>query len=1002
MAQTKCPRCGKPNPETAAICASCFTVLKTKASMPAYRGWRDWAVSMSTHTWVVAVIVLVLIWAVVMLRLSPQGLAHMVSLGCLLGLLAIGLTITMVAGGIDLSLAGIAALAATVTLAGPDWRVGAILAGLAVAGLVGLANGYAIARKGLPPALTTLAVGGVAAGISLALRQATSGAGESAGHQLAFIFPLACLVVAILASAFLLFKSKLGQVLRSLGKKEEQDISPGQAWAGKMFAYEFAAILAGIAGVLVAMGVRSPSAYLGQAWVLTPLAAVLIGGASIKGRINSLGTALLGTALVTLLSSYLFQTFLPADPALIAAAVLAVGLALEGYKRVSLSETWESLSQSRRRMVLVPAGAAICLIALLIVTSYASQWVPQGSALVSDVQGTVMVRQPDTDQWVLAHRRMRLHRGAAIRTQVRSLALLALSDGSAVKMSSASSLVLQDLETRDEQGTRTRLFLRLGRVWLLVKRAVSRESRFEVETPLAVAGVRGTALSMASEKQLCFLSVWKGKVEFQAEGRAVTVGALQQAKVKEGKPPSAVETISHEEIKLWEIELPTLEEAARTAKLEAAGRAGLLGDDFSGDRLDTSIWMVRRAVEPGVKVRVAEQQMSIAGPASQTRKGLFSYGVLSQDFATRACELSVRVMLPQGRGSQMLRLADGDDDQRAIAVMSNTRTGYWMVASPGELPVTRKFDPFLDERSRFHRLTVRYDPATGIAQGFVDDRPLGQCQLKAGETLRAELLYLTAEKGSAFDARFATFRTDVRLPGSELADLAVGSIDYSGKADPERYAMILAWRPVNEGIKVRQVRVSYPAARGPWGSIFASVGAGAKLRGQGTYWSHRGKLGVRPSQGDYIFRVTLDDGTSMARWQSYLSDRLYPTQKLTDKKQGTKIMVSWEPVANADYYWVDVLDAETQNRLFASQPTKETQCVILPSALKSDREYFVSVKAHSRPPQEKRVEPDVSHWSESCASADAESEPGSRYFLSVHGPEGIDYFSARCGPKRVW
>jgi ribose transport system permease protein len=247
----------------------------------------------------IALLVLVAaIWAPA--TLSGPALSSIAPFGTFLAIAALGQMLVIMTGGIDLSVPGTFTLAAVVTVGvgnSADERIWtAIGIALILAALVGLINGILIAGLGLNALIVTLAVGQIVIGI--ASRYYTSEAIQtpvpeglsawSSGRFLgvSWIFWVG---VAITLALIVIFRfTTVGRRFQVVGA------NPTASWiAGlrvnlnQVSAYVVAAVLYGVAGILLAAFLRTISITIGAPYLLGPIAAVVIGGASLTGGLAS-------------------------------------------------------------------------------------------------------------------------------------------------------------------------------------------------------------------------------------------------------------------------------------------------------------------------------------------------------------------------------------------------------------------------------------------------------------------------------------------------------------------------------------------------------------------------------------------------------------------------------------------------------------------------------------------------------------------------------------------
>ncbi|HEX9122150.1 MAG TPA: ABC transporter permease [Actinomycetota bacterium] len=249
----------------------------------------------------VAIVLLVLvaaIWAPATLR--APGLRAIAPFGTFLAITALGQMLVIMTGGIDLSVPGTFTLAAVVTVgvghASDDRMWTAIGVAIVLAALVGLVNGILIGGLGLNALIVTLAVGQIVTGI--ADRYYTSVAiqtpvpdGLSAWTSARFLgvtrtFWMGVAITLVLI-VFFRFTTP-GRRFQVVGA------NPTASWiAGlrvnlnRVSAYVVAAVLYAVAGILLASYLGTLSITIGAPYLLGPIAAVVIGGASLTGGLAS-------------------------------------------------------------------------------------------------------------------------------------------------------------------------------------------------------------------------------------------------------------------------------------------------------------------------------------------------------------------------------------------------------------------------------------------------------------------------------------------------------------------------------------------------------------------------------------------------------------------------------------------------------------------------------------------------------------------------------------------
>ena len=243
-------------------------------------------------------VVVASIWAPA--TLSGPALNSIAPFGTFLAITALGQMLVIMTGGIDLSVPGTFTLAAVVTVGlaqGADDRLWpAIGVALALAALVGLINGILIGGLGLNALIVTLAVGQIVTGI--AIRYYTSEAIQtpvpaklSAWTSARFLGVTRTFWVGVALTAVLIVIFRFttpGRRFQVVGANPTASRIAGlRVNLNQMSAYVLASILYGVAGILLAAVLRTVSITIGAPYLLGPIAAVVIGGASLTGGLAS-------------------------------------------------------------------------------------------------------------------------------------------------------------------------------------------------------------------------------------------------------------------------------------------------------------------------------------------------------------------------------------------------------------------------------------------------------------------------------------------------------------------------------------------------------------------------------------------------------------------------------------------------------------------------------------------------------------------------------------------
>lgn len=241
--------------------------------------------------------------------ISERNLLNILQQSSLNACLALGMTLVIVSGGIDLSVGPTAALSAVISgsllLAGVPVPL-AILAGLALGAVCGLINGVLVAVVGLQPFIVTLGTLSTYRALALIYTGGNPVLGIPAGYRAIFngtLFgiPSPILIVAVVAMVawVVLKKTPLGEYLLAVGGNEEAAYIAGVPIAlTKIAAYVISGFLAALTAAILIGRLGAAEPILGNLWELDAIAASAIGGASLMGGKGSIIGTLLGAIIL--------------------------------------------------------------------------------------------------------------------------------------------------------------------------------------------------------------------------------------------------------------------------------------------------------------------------------------------------------------------------------------------------------------------------------------------------------------------------------------------------------------------------------------------------------------------------------------------------------------------------------------------------------------------------------------------------------------------------------
>ena len=266
------------------------------------------------------ILLLVLVMGLEILRpgiINERWIGNTIKFAIPLAMLACCQTLTMLTGGIDLSV-GVAATVTGFVLATQVPQVGvpaALMIAILPAILMGLVNGFGVAICKVHPLIMTLGTGLIATGCLQVYQRyviATGtaipdflqwlGTGRSFGMPNALLLFLPFAAVIVWAQR----RTGFGRLLYALGSNEQAArLSGVRSWQVLFALYMLSGLIAGVTGLLYLGLVRTPSLSLAMPLVLPSVAAAVIGGTSIFGGRGGYGGTMVGALILTVLSTLL-------------------------------------------------------------------------------------------------------------------------------------------------------------------------------------------------------------------------------------------------------------------------------------------------------------------------------------------------------------------------------------------------------------------------------------------------------------------------------------------------------------------------------------------------------------------------------------------------------------------------------------------------------------------------------------------------------------------------
>ncbi|SDJ19939.1 ABC transporter permease [Nonomuraea jiangxiensis] len=301
--------------------------LLTRARRPARRSYGGLASHLRDPARVVFLALFGLVaagWALVAFDggqfLTLESVVGIQQRSAALGIVAIGQTLAILAGSLDLSVAyliSLTSLVAAEIMAGQDRNAGpAIAAVLAISALVGLVNGLVITRLQVHAFIATLGVGLIIKGVVDHLYDGPAGkvpeSFQLLGYSRVGPIPVSAMLwagVAVVAW-FLLSRTRLGYRIYAVGGNEEvARLSGIRTSRVIVITHVLCSFCAGIAGLLLAarLGAGAPTVGTDGGYELESIAAVVLGGTALAGGRGGVAGTVGGVLLLAVLDTLFNQ-----------------------------------------------------------------------------------------------------------------------------------------------------------------------------------------------------------------------------------------------------------------------------------------------------------------------------------------------------------------------------------------------------------------------------------------------------------------------------------------------------------------------------------------------------------------------------------------------------------------------------------------------------------------------------------------------------------------------
>jgi ribose transport system permease protein len=261
--------------------------------------------------------------------LEPQNIFNVLRNMSTISIIAIGMTMVIITGGIDLSVGSVLAMCGMfaarimVQFGVNPWV--AFLAGLTLGCLAGLTNGLIITKVGVTAFIATLGMMSIARGLTYLLASGLQGTVASnmpmrdaglnflgGGYVGPVPMPVIAMFVLVIIGSLFLANTVLGRQIYGVGSNEQASrLSGVDVDRVRIFCYTLCGMLAALAGIMGAGLLATAATNAGTGTELDVIAAAVIGGASLSGGEGTIYGAVIGAAIMAILRNAFVLLGLP-------------------------------------------------------------------------------------------------------------------------------------------------------------------------------------------------------------------------------------------------------------------------------------------------------------------------------------------------------------------------------------------------------------------------------------------------------------------------------------------------------------------------------------------------------------------------------------------------------------------------------------------------------------------------------------------------------------------
>lgn len=246
---------------------------------------------------------------------TSYNLIDLVNSNSTLLIVAMGFTVVLIAGGVDLSVGGVMTVSGIIAIKLINGGMGiplAVLIAILFGAVIGLINGYLTVYQNTEPFIITLGMGVLLTGVAQELTTARPISCENPNFQLLANYKLfgtipvlvLVMIVTVIIVVWLLRSTSFGRNCYAIGGDYEVAKYSGiNVLPTKTLTFVISGVTAALAGVMLSSWVNSGSSIYGDQTALYIASAVVVGGTSFAGGIGGAFKSLLGVMFIGVLSN---------------------------------------------------------------------------------------------------------------------------------------------------------------------------------------------------------------------------------------------------------------------------------------------------------------------------------------------------------------------------------------------------------------------------------------------------------------------------------------------------------------------------------------------------------------------------------------------------------------------------------------------------------------------------------------------------------------------------